>query len=79
MLELEHYYSDEILQANGVLEAPTYPGAKVFEIKDSKKTAFAEAAKTLDVADFVNFSPIFTRLLKIFGIPSVESAEASPL
>ncbi len=77
MLELEHYYSDEILQANGVPEALTYSGAKVFEIKDSKKAAFAEAAKTLSFADFVNFSPLFTRLLTIFGIPSVESAESS--
>jgi hypothetical protein len=76
MLELEHYYSDEILQANGVADVPTYPGAKVFPIKDSRKTAFAEAAKTLNVADFANFSPIFTRLLKIFGIPP-ESGEAS--
>ena len=77
MLELEHYYSDEVLQANGVADAPTYPGAKVFQIKDSQKTAFAEAAKTLNAAGFTNFSPLFIRLLKIVGIPPVGASEGA--
>lgn len=75
MFELEHYYSDEVLQANGVADAPTYQGAKVFQIKDSQKTAFAEAVKALDAAEFRNFSPLFVRLLTIFGIPLVGTGE----
>lgn len=78
MLELEHYYSDEVLQANGVANAPIYPGAKVFQIKDSQKTAFAEVAKTLNVEEFVHFPALFTRLLKILDLPPVEAGNIPP-
>jgi len=78
MLELEHYYSDEVLQTNGVAEDPTYPGAQVFQIKDSKKRAFAEDAKALNPDEFVNFIPLFTLLLKILGVPPASTIEMAP-
>lgn len=75
VLELEHYYSDAVLTAAGVSEAPVYPGAKPFRIRSdkSKKTAFAESVDELPETDFANFEPLFVQLLKIFNSPPTRS------
>jgi predicted ATP-binding protein involved in virulence len=63
-LSIEHYFSDAILAANGLKGDPIAVGTVVFEIDASgaKKVAFAEMAKTLDGAEFANFTHLFDRI-----------------
>lgn len=66
-LSIEHYFSDSILQANGLKTEAVLPGTSVFEIDaDSKrKVAFCEIAKSLDKKEFANFQVLFDRLEEI--------------
>jgi hypothetical protein len=68
LLEIEHYYSNKILVDHDVAEPPTYPSARVFQIKDSKKMKFSQSVGKLDPAEFINFSSLFDRLLVLFGV-----------
>lgn len=63
-LSIEHYFSDALLDANGLKGEPVAVGSLVFEIDASSanKVAFAELARTLDVAEFANFAHLFDRL-----------------
>lgn len=63
-LAIEHYFSDALLEANGLKGDPVAAGSFVFEIDASsgRKVAFAEAAKTLDIIEFAHFSHLFNRL-----------------
>ena len=63
-LAIEHYFSDALLDANGLKGDPVAAGSFVFEIDASsaKKVTFAEAAKTFDVMELANFSHLFDRL-----------------
>ena len=63
-LSIEHYFSDELLDASGLKGEPVAVGSLVFEIDGSSatKVAFAELTKTLDDAEFANFSHLFDRL-----------------
>jgi hypothetical protein len=72
-LSIEHYFSDAILAANGLMSDPIVPGATVFEIDASsaKKVAFAEAAKSLEPNEFVNFELLFDRLQEL-GYEEIE-------
>ena len=63
-LAIEHYFSDALLDANGLKGEPVAVGSLVFEIDASsaKKVTFAEAAKTFDAVEFANFRYLFDRL-----------------
>lgn len=63
-LSIEHYFSDEILTANGLQGDPIVVGTLVFEIDaaSTKKVAFAEVAKTLNASEFANFQYLFERI-----------------
>jgi hypothetical protein len=77
VLELEHYYSDDVLNRFGVADDVIYPGSKVFSIKDTAKSAFAEKAKALEATEFTNFAPLFARLLGILGIAAAQAGVTS--
>lgn len=68
-LEIEHYFSDELLREHGLAGEPVLPGAKVFEIEanSKKKLAFAESAKGFESIKFSGFDMLFSRLSEIFG------------
>lgn len=66
-LAIEHYFSDELLQENGLKGDPVIDDSKVFEItqSNSAKIVFSEKAKAFEVAEFKNFSLLFSRILDI--------------
>lgn len=66
-LSIEHYFSNEILKANGLQGDPIVAGTLVFEIDvaSTKKVAFAEVVKTLDAVEFANFQYLFARIAAI--------------
>lgn len=72
-LSIEHYFSDAILAANGLMSDPIVPGTTVFEIDASsaKKVAFAEAVKSLGAIEFANFKLLFDRLQEL-GYEQIE-------
>lgn len=61
VLEIEHYFTDAVLQASGMQGAPIYPGTTVFEITGDK-TNFAANAVTLDPIEFTAFANFFARI-----------------
>jgi len=63
-LAIEHYFSDALLDANGLKGDPVAAGSFVFEIDaaSAKKVSFAETAKALDAIEFANFAHLFDRL-----------------
>jgi predicted ATPase len=75
VLELEHYYSDEVLNRFGVADDIIYPGSRVFPIKDTAKSAFAGEVQALQATEFMSFAPLFTRLL---GILEIAAAQDEP-
>jgi predicted ATP-binding protein involved in virulence len=60
-LSIEHFFSDDLLQANGLKSDPVIADSKVFEIDASSrvKVTFSENAKNFEVSDFNNFLLIF--------------------
>lgn len=65
-LEIEHYFSDELLKQQNKLKKTAIEG--VFEIQGNK-TAFAgEISKIHDIKTFINFIELFDRIDKISGI-----------
>jgi len=60
-LSIEHFFSDELLQANGLKGDAVIADSKVFEIDAASraKTAFAEKAKHFDAPEFNNFKLLF--------------------
>lgn len=66
-LSIEHYFSDEVLQANGLKGDSVIADSKVFEIDASSKTkvAFAEKAKDFEAAEFKSFALLFDRISDI--------------
>jgi energy-coupling factor transporter ATP-binding protein EcfA2 len=59
-LEIEHYFSDEILKANGV-SGPSILGTDVFEIIGDK-VGFANKAALFSPDDFAAFTVLFARI-----------------
>ncbi len=69
-LTIEHYFSDEILDKNG-LKGQKYriTGTKIFSIIDSKKVHFAEnVIQHLDTKEFMNFRQLFETIAKILNV-----------
>lgn len=66
-LSIEHYFSDEVLQANGLKGDSVIADSKVFEIDASSKAkvAFAEKAEAFEAAEFKNFALLFDRISDI--------------
>ncbi len=58
---IEHYFTDEILEANDLKDDPILQGTDVFNIKGSKND-FAENCNSLDPSEFENFKPLFEQL-----------------
>ncbi len=82
-LAIEHYYSDELLTRFGVAGDPVVADSAVFGItNDSKKKAqFVGALPDMDQAEFVNFGPLFDRLIDLVGIepePAIEPLRQAP-
>ncbi len=68
-LEIEHYFSDAVLEKSSIKGAPILPGTSVFEIEASsgKKTSFANAASEFDASEFENFKNLFYRVSQVLG------------
>ena len=68
-LSIEHFFSDELLQANGLKGDPVIVDSKVFEVDASSKVkvSFAENAKNFDASDFNNFPQIFDCISKMLS------------
>lgn len=66
-LSIEHFFSDELLQAHGLKGDSVIADSKVFEIDASSKAkvAFAEKAKNFEAAEFNNFALLFDCVLNI--------------
>lgn len=66
-LAIEHYFSDEILQANGLKGDSVIADSLVFEIDASSKVKveFAEKTKGFEAAEFANFALLFDRISNI--------------
>lgn len=66
-LSIEHYFSDEVLKANGLKGDSVIADSKVFEIDASSKVKveFAEKAKAFEAAEFNNFALLFDRISAI--------------
>ncbi len=66
-LAIEHFFSDEVLQANGLKGDTVIADSKVFEIDatNNAKVAFAEKAKSFEAAEFKNFALLFDRITDI--------------
>ncbi|SIQ18234.1 ATP-dependent endonuclease [Aquipseudomonas alcaligenes] len=62
---IEHYFSDEILDANEMKDEPIL-GTEVFEIKGNK-SKFATACANLDASEFENFRLLFDEITKIIN------------
>lgn len=66
-LSIEHFFSDELLQDNGLKGDSVIADSKVFEIEASSKAkvAFAEKAKDFEATEFNNFALLFDRISDI--------------
>ena len=66
-LSIEHFFSDKVLEDNGLKGVPVISDSKVFEIDASStaKSVFAEQAKTFEAAEFKNFTLLFDRISDI--------------
>lgn len=75
-LSIEHFFSDELLQANGLKGDPVIADSIVFEIDPSSraKVSFAENAKNFDVSEFKNFLQIFDCISGILSKGSIETS-----
>jgi len=60
-LEIEHYFSDEILQKHGMMGTGIL-GTTVFEIVGDK-VAFANTASSFEAQDFAAFASLFNRII----------------
>ncbi|WP_413746907.1 ATP-dependent nuclease [Synechococcus sp. MIT S9507] len=58
---IEHYFTDEILEAYNLKDDPILLGTDVFLVKGSKND-FAENCNSLDPSEFENFRPLFEQL-----------------
>ncbi len=63
---IEHYFSDEILEANGLKGEPILDGVEIFEIIGNKDS-FADRASNLDSDAFQHFSLLFDNILQLFA------------
>lgn len=68
-LSIEHFFSDEVLQNNGMKGDPIIADSMVFEIDASSKAkvAFAEKAKDFETAEFINFKILFDQISTIIS------------
>lgn len=68
-LSIEHYFSDEVLQANGLKGDSVIADSKVFEIDASSKVKveFADKAKNFKAAEFNYFALLFDRISVILA------------
>lgn len=68
-LSIEHFFSDEVLQKNGMKGDPIIADSKVFEIDvaSKAKVAFAEKAKEFEAAEFINFKILFDHISAILS------------
>lgn len=68
-LSIEHFFSDEVLQNNGMKSDPIIADSKVFEIDASSKAkvAFAEKANDFEAAEFLNFKILFDQISTILS------------
>lgn len=66
-LSIEHFFSDEVLQTNGLKSDSVIADSKVFEINASNKAkvAFAGKAKNFETIEFENFALLFDRISDI--------------
>ena len=62
LLEIEHFFDDELLEQQGLKGDPIFPGVGVFEIRESRKAAFSEIVDTLPADSFSEFSLVFDQL-----------------
>ena len=65
-LEIEHYFSDTILQTNNMKGDKVAPDSAIFTIRDKNKTKFAEEKiNDLDKIEFVKFDVLFDMIKEI--------------
>lgn len=66
-LSIEHFFSDKVLEDNGLKGDPVISDSKVFEIDatSAAKVAFSEKAKIFAAAEFENFTLLFDRISDI--------------
>ncbi|NII81206.1 NACHT domain-containing protein [Pedobacter sp. SG908] len=65
-LEIEHYFSDELLSSHNKLKETPIKG--IFEIRGSKQSFAKEVIKIQEPEKFQNFLEIFERIDKISGV-----------
>jgi hypothetical protein len=68
-LEIEHYFSDAVLEAHSIKGSPILPGTPVFEIEaaSGKKNSFAAAAAQFGDAEFESFKVLFSRISQVLN------------
>ena len=68
-LEIEHYFSDAVLDAHSIKGAPILPGTPVFEIEaaSGRKNSFATAVAQFDSAEFESFKALFDRISQVLS------------
>ncbi|MDO8790124.1 MAG: AAA family ATPase [Sulfuritalea sp.] len=66
-LQIEHYFSDAILEAHNKKGLEVIEGTGVYEIQGDK-AAFANTVTNFDAKEFDNFELLFCRLADILGV-----------
>ncbi len=67
-LQIEHYFSDTILQKNNMKGNKVAPDSAIFTIRDKNKTKFAkEKINDLDKTEFINFDVLFDKIKEIIN------------
>jgi len=65
-LEIEHYFSDTILQENKLKGEKVAPDSQIFTIRNKHKTRFArERVNNIDSREFDNFRSLFEKINEI--------------
>ncbi len=68
-LEIEHYFSDAILQKNRIKGDKVVPDSAIFTINSKNKTKFArEIIDELNNDEFESFNTLFNKINEIIGI-----------
>jgi energy-coupling factor transporter ATP-binding protein EcfA2 len=68
-LEIEHYFSDIVLERHSIKGAPILPGTSIFEIEaaSGKKSSFSNAATSFESSEFENFKNLFSRISQVLS------------
>jgi hypothetical protein len=69
-LEIEHYFSDDVLETNSIKGAPILSGTPVFEIEaaSGKKNLFATTTAQFDASEFESFKALFSRISQVLNL-----------